>query len=274
MRNQRHIGNEFNVYFHLNKQTGCVFYVGIGNKLRAGIATGRSIYWHRYVNKHGGFKKYIYKTNLNWMEACHLEIHLIKIYGRKGIEPNGVLVNRTTGGSGSNGCPKTQKQIDTIIRLNKTRVISDETRNKISVAMKSRTITSTHRDNMRRGAIKSYEGRRRKIMDVKNNILYDNLDEAVLHTDFSKKYFISMLSGNERNKSGMVYFNEFENMTDTEKGSLVNGMTNKFKSKAVLDKTTGTRYGSRVELAKGVGVGRGRVIDFIRKNTERFFLID
>ena len=44
--------NEYYIYFHINKTTGKVFYVGKGKDRRAWRKEGRSYYWNNIVNKY------------------------------------------------------------------------------------------------------------------------------------------------------------------------------------------------------------------------------
>jgi len=89
------------LYFHLKKGTNIVFYVGIGDKYRPFVDLDRSKLWHRTANKYG-YYVIIKHTNIDWYNACKLEIAWIKKIGRrdKGL---GTLVNHTDGGDGIPG---------------------------------------------------------------------------------------------------------------------------------------------------------------------------
>jgi hypothetical protein len=93
--------------------TGQVFYIGIGSKEnRINSKKSRNKYWHNIVNKYGMISEII-EENLTWNQACDREIFWISYYGRDN------LCNMTDGGEGTYG-----------------RVMSDETKNKISSSHK------------------------------------------------------------------------------------------------------------------------------------------
>lgn len=84
------------VYLHYRNDTNEVFYVGIGRGNRPRNKRNRNIHWKNIVNKFGYTVKILAK-NLSWINACKLEIALIKKYGRKDLGL-GNLVNLTNGG--------------------------------------------------------------------------------------------------------------------------------------------------------------------------------
>ena len=90
------------VYQHLKKDSGEIFYIGIGkDKKRAYSNSGRNRYWHNIINKHN-YEIEILIENISWELAIEYEILLISFYGR--YDQNlGPLVNQTDGGDGSKG---------------------------------------------------------------------------------------------------------------------------------------------------------------------------
>ena len=88
------------VYYHRRKDTGEVFYVGIGNNKRPYSKSNRNNYWSNIVNK-VGYDVDIIHTDLTWDESSALEIQYIKEFGRKDLGL-GNLVNMTNGGDGAN----------------------------------------------------------------------------------------------------------------------------------------------------------------------------
>lgn len=87
------------LYFHINKITRDVFYVGIGNKLRAFTrGSNRNKFWNDIVNEYG-YDVEIVASGLTTEEANVLEIFWIRTFGRKD-KGEGNLVNLTDGGSG------------------------------------------------------------------------------------------------------------------------------------------------------------------------------
>ena len=89
------------IYKHIRKDTGDVFYIGIGKtKRRATDRNNRNDRWTKVVNK-VGFEVEIINDGLSWEEACETEKKLIKEYGRADLG-EGKLVNMTDGGDGIN----------------------------------------------------------------------------------------------------------------------------------------------------------------------------
>lgn len=94
------------VYQHHRKDTGEIFYVGIGSDtdgkyIRANNKYRRNNHWYNIVNKNG-YEIKIILDNINWNEACYSEQYLITYYGRKDLG-RGPLVNLTDGGDGGYG---------------------------------------------------------------------------------------------------------------------------------------------------------------------------
>lgn len=87
------------LYYHKNPITKELFYIGIGTNKRAwDFISGRNPHYRNYIKKHGEPIVDIIKENLTKEEACSLEIKLISEYGRKGIDPKGILLNKSIGG--------------------------------------------------------------------------------------------------------------------------------------------------------------------------------
>lgn len=90
------------VYIHHNPITNQIFYVGVGYKKRAWtFKWGHSKHYYNYVLKYGTPIVEIYKNNLTEDEAYQLEEQLISKYGRMGIDKDGILVNKSSGGKTS-----------------------------------------------------------------------------------------------------------------------------------------------------------------------------
>lgn len=98
--------NELNthyVYVHKNQITKEIFYIGVGYGKRCfKFTSGRNKDYLNYVKKYGNPIVEILYDNLTREEACNIETKLIYEYGRIGFEPNGILVNKSTGGEHSN----------------------------------------------------------------------------------------------------------------------------------------------------------------------------
>jgi hypothetical protein len=117
------------VYIHKRKDTGDVFYVGIGrSERRAYVIQHRSEWWKRIVKKYGYIVE-ILLSDISWDEACVKEKELINFHGRANLG-NGTLCNLTDGGEGT-------------INV----IVSDKTRQKMSISQigKHRSTKGTHR---------------------------------------------------------------------------------------------------------------------------------
>jgi hypothetical protein len=102
MYNQRNVDRlmeNYYLYYHKNPLTKELFYVGIGTNKRAwDFVSGRNPHYKNYIKKHGEPIVDVVKENLTKEEACSIEVELIAKYGRKGIEPKGILLNKSIGG--------------------------------------------------------------------------------------------------------------------------------------------------------------------------------
>jgi group I intron endonuclease len=93
--------NIYCLYSHLNPVTKQPFYIGVSSNLKRPYNfSERNPIWKRYVKKHGNPIVEILYENLTKDEIHLLEQELIKKYGRKSINPSGLLVNISEGGDG------------------------------------------------------------------------------------------------------------------------------------------------------------------------------
>jgi hypothetical protein len=94
--------NEHYLYYHFNPITRKLFYVGVGMKGRAyAFKWGRSKHYYNYIKKYGDPIVIIRYKDLEVNYAYELEENLIKKFGRIGIEPDGILINKSSGGKTS-----------------------------------------------------------------------------------------------------------------------------------------------------------------------------
>lgn len=98
------------VYKHYLDNPDMPFYIGRGCYRRWERKHTNGIYL-KYINQFQDKKinMEIIKDNLTWSESNNSERSYIKLYGRIGYEENGILCNRTLGGSGSRGCIPTEQ---------------------------------------------------------------------------------------------------------------------------------------------------------------------
>jgi len=127
----------FYVYAYIRKLNGIPYYIGKGRKNRA---------WTKHYNTRtpkDQTKIIILEANLTEIGAFAIERRIIKWYGRKGIEENGVLYNKTLGGEGTSGIVMSENHKKKISNANKGRIVTAKTRAKLSAANKGRPIAFT-----------------------------------------------------------------------------------------------------------------------------------
>jgi len=112
---------QFVVYQHRRKDTGKIFYIGIGDKDRPYDKKGRNKLWKDIVNKTDYDVEILYVVN-NRIQACVIEIMLIEKYGRINLDLNGILTNRTKGGEGTNGLIHSEKSKKKMSEIAKKRI--------------------------------------------------------------------------------------------------------------------------------------------------------
>lgn len=266
----RGYGYIFYVYFHRNIETNEIFYVGIGSKDRANEHSNRSQYWKRYVAKYGKPVIEIYKSNLRWMEACHLEIKLISIFGRKKIEDNGILVNRTCGGEGTLG-----------------RVVlpySDETRAKIGAGNRGKVVSEESRKKMSESK-KALQFFAKSIINNSNGIIYKSVTQAAAENNMTLRQLSFLLRKglisdnppfsyiNEKDKKGKRFLGR-KKMTEATKLKMSKcKLENPYQAKIVVNNNTGEEYRTIKDAAKLNGVAFSTMwayVNGIIKSTTNF----
>jgi hypothetical protein len=121
------------VYHHIRLDENSIFYVGKGKEYRHTETSNRNNYWHNVVNK-AKFKSEIIFDKLDEELALLIEVELIDKYRKLGYK----LVNLTDGGEGVSGYRHTDDTKKLLGELNKTRIVSDETKQKLSLVWKGK----------------------------------------------------------------------------------------------------------------------------------------
>jgi len=124
------------VYRHIRLDKNEPFYIGIGSDstyFRANKKSQRNVYWKRIIAK-TDFEVEILFDDISWEDAKLKEKEFIALYGRKDLN-NGCLVNMTEGGDGTLG-----------------KVVSKETKEKLSIATKKWSKTRVISDSQRKNA--------------------------------------------------------------------------------------------------------------------------
>lgn len=160
------------VYQHRRKDTGEVFYIGIGrDRKRAYKKEHRNSHWHNIVNK-TGYEIDILIEGCTWEEACEIEKGMISDYGRHDLK-QGCLSNQTDGGDGGNGMVVSKEAREKIrqfqISLNKKgkpgRKQSDEVKEKIR-----KTLTGRSRPEEVKNKIRKPKSNKENYKKPKNKI--------------------------------------------------------------------------------------------------------
>lgn len=116
-------------YYHKRKDTGEIFYVGIGESTRPYEDGSRNPYWLHIVNK-VGYEILIIKENITWDDACEWEKSEIKKIGRHDLGL-GPLVNMTDGGEGTQGVIITEERKQNVSEGTKRAMQDPELRQKL-----------------------------------------------------------------------------------------------------------------------------------------------
>lgn len=162
-----------------------VFYVGKGKGSRIKDPWRNNIHWLRTAVKEKGYLREVVEFGLTEQQAIEMEVLLIKRYGRNN------LANLTDGGEGQSGA-----------------VVSESTRFKMSVAgkgrkkpdsfiryLKTRVVTDEHREKIREA-----NRRRKGKLSSETKLKMRNAKLGFKHTDEMKKKVSLSLIGNQRAK--------------------------------------------------------------------------
>jgi hypothetical protein len=173
--------DKFYVYQHRRLDENTIFYVGKGRDYRHNETSNRNNYWHNIVNK-CGFSSEIIFDNLDEELALLVEVELIDKYRKMNMK----LANLTDGGEGVSGYKHTEKTKSFLGELSKTRIISDETKEKLSLVWKGKkrkSFTEEHRKKLSESAKK--QKRSAFSEEVKQKISVSNKGKK--RTDEQKK---------------------------------------------------------------------------------------
>jgi hypothetical protein len=186
------------VYIHRNPTTKQIFYVGVGYKGRAwAFKWGHSKHYYNYIQKYGLPTVEMYKTNLTEDEAYELEEQLISEYGRVGIDNNGILVNKSSGGKTS---AKGTKQH-----------LTDEWKKKIGDANRGKT----KHTNETKQSISSKNSKPVIQYSSDGSLVkeHTSVKEASIYTNIKKYLIDATLQNPLNNNTGFVWKYKNENLT-------------------------------------------------------------
>jgi len=163
------------VYRHIRKDTGEVFYIGLGAPKRPYSKNSRNKHWHNIVNKSGRDVE-ILARNLTLEEACELETFLIAEYREMGVK----LVNLTDGGEGTVGMKHSSETRMEMSRVRKGKLKTEEHKANLSKVLKGRKHTKKTKSKMSVAA----KGKKMDLDLKKLKIKYLNLAKEKVLTLF------------------------------------------------------------------------------------------
>lgn len=279
--------NNYVLYFHINPSNNEVFYVGIGNYIRAKRTDtkSRNRYWNNYVKKYNVIPVVqIIHENLSFKNAAELEKTYIARFGRKGIDENGILVNRSIGGEkmalGFKHSEDAKTKISNALRKRK---MSDVQRKNISERMKKfrhteeaklknslahkgekhphygkpkSEITKSKIAAANIGRCGILNGRSKKVINVITKEIYGSTAE-VSRLFFPESHINTLsykLKGRITNNTDFLYLEDYNN----GKSKYINSF-NLNKPKKVINLETGEVYNSVAEAARLNNVTGGTI---------------
>ena len=211
------------VYKHIRLDTNEIFYIGIGlnssNKRRVNSKRSRNNHWLSIVKKFG-FKSEVIYDNITWEEACKIEIDLIKLYGRSDLGL-GNLVNKSDGGEGNVNMivseSTKQKLRDANIGKKGVYIMSEDMKTYISNKRKGIIFSEEHKRKLSKAKLGSQRSEETKskisqnsnkkklVLDTESGVFYESVKEAAKAYLINYSYLVSMLCGDARNKTKLIY---------------------------------------------------------------------
>jgi hypothetical protein len=162
---------KFYVYRHIRLDKNLPFYIGVGTKQesyksfeteyrRAHDFKKRNVVWKRVFNLTPIRVEIIFESN-NPQQVLEKEMEFIKLYGRKKLDKQGILVNRTLGGDGTLGMIHSKESRLKMSKAKKGITISDERKKVLSENWKGKNnpncnllgMSKEHREKLRQAKI-------------------------------------------------------------------------------------------------------------------------
>jgi hypothetical protein len=189
--------NNYYTYAYL-REDGTPYYIGKGKGNR--ITSNQ-----RSLNKPSNISKIIYlKQNLTENEAFKHEIYMIALFGRKD-KGTGILRNCTDGGEGGSGIILSEETKRKISEAMKKREITDKTRSKLSVSLKNNTNGVGNRGKKRTEEFREYL---RKLKTKPDN-------EVTSHALYMREYRKEKLKYSDKERKEIRRQKQIEKQTKT-----------------------------------------------------------
>jgi len=235
----RHLRLDTNEVFYIGKGKYKKSYKNIYH--RAYDKHNRNNYWKNITNK-TNYEVEIVIDNLTSDKANNKEIEFIELYGRIDLN-KGTLVNMTNGSDGNNGIiftdlhknkisesnkgkkhtpeikehlskvnfgkKHTEETKQKIGKIHKGKKLSQETKQKISESYKGKVSVVEHTTETKIKISNSLKGhispKRRKIICIENNIVYNSITEASKLLNISQGNLSEFLKGKRTHVSGLHF---------------------------------------------------------------------
>lgn len=212
---------DFYVYVHVRATDGKPFYVGKGCGKRYKGHFDRNPMWKKTAKKYG-VKAVIYRDKLQEWAAFEVEQELIALYGRRNTG-HGYLCNLTDGGEGQSGyIPSDESNIKRSAKLkgrvfseshkqkiaesNRAKIVSDETRKKISDSRVGRFCGENHplfgKKKSRESVEKTAVANRLRVQCVDTGDIFSSVSEASRWANVATTQISRVCKGKQKSCNG------------------------------------------------------------------------
>jgi hypothetical protein len=227
------------VYRHIRLDKNEPFYIGIGSdntyqRANSNYKKHRNKIWNDIANK-SEYEVEIIVDDLTWEQACEKEKEFILLYGRKDLN-TGTLCNLTNGGEGVLGNKLTQSQKEHLSKIQKGRVLSVETKLKMSKSKTGVKISEQARINFSKAQMGNTKSKGKKASES------TKLKQSIARTNYYKNGGIKIFPLNYGNNfKGKMVINLqngifYENIKSAAESINMNRCTLEYRLKKNIDK--------------------------------------
>ena len=201
--------NNYKVYIHINKTNGKRYY-GITKqepkkRWQNGKKYGNNDHFTNAINYYGwdNFDHIVIARGLTEEEAKWLEIELIREFDTTNRDKG---YNITKGGEGTNGYKHTEETRKNIGKIHKGKTLSEETRKKLSEAMKRKNSPmkgKTHTEETRKNISEAMKGKgTTRVYCIELNLYFDTVTEASEYVGCSVQNISKVLGKSNKTAKG------------------------------------------------------------------------